>query len=119
MPLHVTLFAAALGMLTACDRHDGRPAAAAIGTRSVDAGVASASLGGRRFKGVGLVTAVDVSRGCVTIRHEPIPELGWPQMTMGFLADPVILGRVRLGARVAFEGYTTTGRTVRTSVRPS
>ena len=54
-------------------------------------------------KGTGLVTAVDAAAGRVTLDHEPMPEIGWPRMTMTFAADPALLKEIHEGDRVAFD----------------
>ncbi|MFC6628050.1 copper-binding protein [Sphingomonas yabuuchiae] len=38
--------------------------------------------------GSGTITAVDAKGGTVTIKHGPIPTIGWPAMTMTFRASP-------------------------------
>lgn len=52
-------------------------------------------------KGTGTVTAVSADR--VTVDHAPIPEAGWPAMTMAFKAAPDIAKSVKTGDRVAFD----------------
>lgn len=53
--------------------------------------------------GHGIITAVDAARGEVTIRHEPIPAMNWPAMTMHFrLAQPSIARGLSKGLRVEF-----------------
>lgn len=55
-------------------------------------------------KGVGVVTALDVKAARVTIKHGPIPAVGWPAMTMTFNASPpALLKGVRVGETVAFD----------------
>ena len=54
--------------------------------------------------GHGKVTEVDVKSGKVTLAHEPIAELGWPAMTMGFsVKDPKQLATVKAGDSVEFD----------------
>lgn len=53
--------------------------------------------------GMGTITAVDAKGGTVTIKHGPIPTIGWPAMTMTFRASPpALLKGLRSGQRVAF-----------------
>jgi len=53
--------------------------------------------------GSGTITAVDAKGGTVTIKHGPIPTIGWPAMTMTFRASPpALLKGLRWGQRVAF-----------------
>ena len=51
----------------------------------------------------GTITALDKEAGKVTLNHEAIPEAEWPAMTMGFNADPALLGDLEVGDRVAFD----------------
>lgn len=54
--------------------------------------------------GNGIIASVDAANGLVTIRHEAIPKLGWPAMTMTFqLAKPSMARGLRKGLRVSFE----------------
>ncbi|MGB8273709.1 MAG: efflux RND transporter periplasmic adaptor subunit [Alphaproteobacteria bacterium] len=51
----------------------------------------------------GTVVKVDETARMVTISHSPITAIGWPAMTMGFLAAPdVSLAKVKAGAKVDF-----------------
>jgi Cu/Ag efflux protein CusF len=54
--------------------------------------------------GTGTVTAINAAAGTVTISHGPIPELGWPAMTMAFNASPPkLLTGIAVGDRVRFD----------------
>ena len=51
----------------------------------------------------GIVTGLDGKAGTVTIKHGPIPAVGWPAMTMTFKAMPAsLLKVVKVGDKVAF-----------------
>ena len=51
----------------------------------------------------GIVTGLDGEAGTVTIKHGPIPAVGWPAMTMTFKAMPAsLLKVVKVGDKVAF-----------------
>ena len=54
----------------------------------------------------GTVTAIDVEAGTVTIDHEPVPELAWPEMVMAFDATEEVRGDVAVGDTVTFEFST-------------
>lgn len=55
-------------------------------------------------KGRGKVVEVDAKSGKVTLNHEPIKELGWPSMTMGFkVKDSKQLNKLKVGDEVAFD----------------
>lgn len=54
-------------------------------------------------KGTGRVVDVNLKEGSVTLAHEPIPELGWPSMTMGFkVKDAKQLQSLKVGDAVKF-----------------
>jgi Cu(I)/Ag(I) efflux system protein CusF len=68
-------------------------------------------------EGRGVVRAVNVQQGSVTIEHEPIPALGWPSMTMAFrVRSADLLNGVSVGARVHFELANDNGRPVVTEI---
>jgi Cu/Ag efflux protein CusF len=53
--------------------------------------------------GIGTVNSVDPAQHRVNLSHSPIPELGWPAMTMDFpVAASVDLNPIRPGTRVNF-----------------
>lgn len=57
----------------------------------------------KSYAAKGEVVAVDKATGKVKLRHEAIPELEWPTMTMFFaVADKPQLDAVKVGDRVEF-----------------
>lgn len=70
-------------------------------------------------KGVGVITALDAKAAKVTIKHGPIPSVGWPAMTMTFAASPpALLKGLKLGEAVGFD-VTVHGMAAEiTAVRP-
>lgn len=55
-------------------------------------------------KGTGKVVDLDPQASEITLSHAPIPELGWPSMTMGFkVRDANQLKSLRRGDSVSFE----------------
>lgn len=55
-------------------------------------------------KGHGKVVDVDVKSSHVTLNHEPIADLGWPAMTMGFkVKDGKQLSKLKAGDEVEFD----------------
>lgn len=54
-------------------------------------------------KSTGTVVAIDKAAGKITLKHEPIPEVDWPAMTMAFDAKPGVLESVAVGDKVAFD----------------
>jgi len=66
---------------------------------------------------VGTVTAIDAEASTITVDHEPVAELGWPQMVMAFDASEEVRGDVAVGDAIGFtiestdEGNTITAMT--------
>lgn len=55
-------------------------------------------------KGLGKVVALDIKTNHITLNHEPITELGWPSMTMGFkVKDSKQLNNLKVGDEVEFD----------------
>lgn len=55
-------------------------------------------------RGRGKVVDVDAKSGHVTLNHEPIKDLGWPSMTMGFkVEDSQQLSKLKAGDEVTFD----------------
>ena len=55
-------------------------------------------------RGHGKVVDVDAKSGHVTLNHEPIKDLGWPSMTMGFkVKDSQQLSKLKAGDEVTFD----------------
>jgi Cu(I)/Ag(I) efflux system periplasmic protein CusF len=53
--------------------------------------------------GSGTVNSVDSAQNKVNVSHNPIPEIGWPAMTMDFAVAPSVdLRALKPGARVNF-----------------
>jgi Cu(I)/Ag(I) efflux system protein CusF len=58
----------------------------------------------RMAKGVGVITEINPSDATLTLKHEPIPALGWPSMTMPFRANPpTLLKGLKVGQKIAFD----------------
>lgn len=54
--------------------------------------------------GVGVINSVDAEKGTINITHEPMPEIGWPTMTMDMpVTKRVDLGAVKPGDKVDFK----------------
>lgn len=54
--------------------------------------------------GVGVINTVDADKGTINITHEPMPELGWPTMTMDLpVTRRVDLSIVKAGEKVDFK----------------
>ena len=100
-----TPFLAALLALAGCGDTQTEPDANATPTGNATAamGEMDASATPIQAKSTGTITALDREAGKVTLNHEAIPEAEWPAMTMGFDADPALLGDLEVGDRVAFD----------------
>ncbi len=69
--------------------------------------------------GVGVVAAVDIKAGTVTIHHSPIAKLNWPAMTMAFEATPPsLLQGVKVGESVTFQLMQMGSSTTLTAIQP-
>jgi Cu(I)/Ag(I) efflux system membrane fusion protein len=52
----------------------------------------------------GMVVGMDGNAGTITIRHEPVPAVRWPAMTMSFrLEEPSVAEGVKQGDAVRFD----------------
>ena len=80
-----------------------------------EAGVPAAAVSGH---GSGTVTALDKTAGKVAIQHGPIPEAGWPAMTMSFEANTAALKGIKLGDKVQFDMTMAGGVARVTSIKP-
>ncbi len=55
-------------------------------------------------KGTGVITSLMIDHGMITMQHDPIESLGWPEMTMDFIAmEGVSLEGLAVGDAVEFE----------------
>ena len=87
LPLRAALILLLAPVSTTVFAQAAKPAAAAVKTG----------------RGMGTITALDTKGGTVTIKHGPIPSIGWPAMTMTFRASPpTLLKPLRPGQHVAF-----------------
>lgn len=54
-------------------------------------------------QGTGVIKSIDVANHKMIVVHDPIPELGWPKMTMEFAIDPSVdMGEVHEGDKILF-----------------
>ena len=100
-------------------RWPGAAAAGACAFAASQAAAPSASAPGHRTaKGVGVITEIDAAQAMVTLRHEPIPALGWPTMVMPFrVTPPGLLTGLKVGQKVAFDTREAKGLPEITSIR--
>jgi Cu(I)/Ag(I) efflux system protein CusF len=58
----------------------------------------------RAAKGTGVITEIDPKDATITLKHDPIPALGWPTMTMPFRANPPsLLQGLKVGQKIEFD----------------
>jgi Cu(I)/Ag(I) efflux system protein CusF len=96
----------------------GGAAPTAIAAQAPDAALAAHPPTSRTAKGVGVVTEINADEAVVTLKHEPIPALGWPTMTMPFhLASPDLLKGLKVGQKIAFDTKEAEGLPEITAIR--
>ena len=105
LPKRIAPLFAALLVVSGCGDTTSEPEAtetpaAETGAMSEMAGMEATPI---KARSTGTITALDTAGGRVTLDHAAIPEAKWPAMTMGFDADPAILGDVEVGDKVAFD----------------
>jgi len=67
----------------------------------------------------GEVVVIDQEAGKVKLKHEAVPELKWPGMTMFFpVADKVQLDTLKVGDQVEFEFTKTSSGPVINKIKP-
>ncbi len=60
--------------------------------------------GAKMGSGVGVITAIDKTAGTLTIKHDAIPAVDWPAMTMAFKATPPsLLDGLKVGEKINFD----------------
>ena len=105
--IYLTGALAATILLAACGEKAPNADGADANTASTNA--ADAGVGGddpsaaKAVKSSGTVTSIDQAARKITLAHEPIPEVNWPAMTMGFSVEPEVLGTVKVGDKVTFD----------------
>ena len=58
----------------------------------------------RTAKGTGVITEIDAGQAMLTLKHDPIPALGWPTMTMPFrVVPPELLKGLKVGQKIGFD----------------
>lgn len=68
-------------------------------------------------QGSGVVKALDLKAGSVTLQHGPIAALKWPAMTMTFKANPTsLLNGFKVGQNVRFTLMQMNGATTLTGI---
>lgn len=107
-PLYLTAALTVALLLSACGQKAETNATAS--NEPATTNVAAADMGNMAMpgdtkmgKGAGTVDAIDKTAGKITLNHGPIPEVGWPAMTMAFTAKPELLNSVAVGDKVAFD----------------
>jgi Cu(I)/Ag(I) efflux system protein CusF len=71
-------------------------------------------------QGVGVVKAIDVAKGTITLQHEAIASIGWPAMTMTFkVASSDLLKAAKVGDKVRFTLHPAGMDSTVTSIKPA
>ena len=97
MTLRILALAAALTLVPAAQ-------AAAQPAREAAQVQPAATPAPRTAKGTGVITGIDPKQMTVTLRHDPIPALGWPSMTMAFRVNPpTLLQGLKVGQKIGFD----------------
>lgn len=72
----------------------------------------------KTIEGAGEIVSMDKAAGKVVLKHEAIPALHWPPMTMGFkVKDKAVLNKLQPGAKVKFTLVPEGKNYVITSIR--
>lgn len=70
--------------------------------------------------GTGVIKSLDPKQKTVTLAHQPIKELNWPAMTMGFkVSDEKMLQGLKVGDQVTFDLKGGGAAPVVTAIRPA
>ena len=85
--------------LTACNKTADAPKKPAASNDMASMNMSAAAKTG---SGSGKIIELDKAGGKITIEHGPIPAVGWPEMTMGFKADPKMISDLAVGDQVDF-----------------
>ena len=105
-PLCVALFLA--GCNAAPDAPTAAAPASAPAAEPPPGAVPAPAQEAKQATATGVVQSLDTSAQSVTIAHDPVDALGWPEMTMTFAAPGVDLSAIKAGDAVTFE-VTATG----------
>ena len=74
---------------------------------------------GKTAIGTGVVKAIDIAEGTITIQHQAIASIHWPAMTMTFKADPPrLLQSVKVGEKVNFTLHPDGANSTVTALTP-
>jgi Cu(I)/Ag(I) efflux system protein CusF len=78
------------------------PALADAQMKGMDMKMDTKDAKGMVHKATGMVTKVDKDK--VTIKHEPVPSMNWPSMTMAILVkDKAVMEKIKKDQKVDFE----------------
>jgi Cu(I)/Ag(I) efflux system protein CusF len=94
--------------LAACNQANETPAATAPAPVSTAPSAPAPMASPKTASATGVVQSIDAAAKTITIAHGPVESLGWPGMTMTFLAPGADLAAFKAGDNVSFE-FTSTG----------
>ena len=79
----------------------------------------SSAAAAKHGQAIGVIKAIDVRAGTLTIQHGPIPGVGWPAMTMTFKVKPAtLLNGLKVGETIGFDASVRGTSAEVTAVRP-
>jgi len=82
----------------------GQVFAAAHGSHGGGHGMASSRADERIYVGTGVIESIDAAAKVAVIKHDPIPALNWPAMTMNFQFDDASMMKgLKAGDKVRFD----------------
>lgn len=118
--MKTTMLATSLFVLLAACGNDGTGATAQAPEAVQPAPAPGAGAGGEtRASATGTIDSIDAANHRIVISHGPVAALGWPAMTMGFVATPGQIGSVQPGQRVAFEFVVRGAESTLTRIDPA
>ena len=98
--LMIAAIMAAPTLLSGCDKKAETPTAEASPGAMGDMAMTADT---KMVKSTGTVTAIDPASGKITLKHDAIPAVEWPAMTMGFKSKPELLADIAVGDKVDFD----------------
>jgi Cu(I)/Ag(I) efflux system protein CusF len=82
-------------------------------------GMAMSGAPAKHGQGKGVIKAIDIKAGTLTIQHGSIPAVSWPAMTMTFKATPAsLLKGLKVGQSIGFDATVRGMSAEVTAVRP-
>lgn len=96
---------AALTLSTSVHAADGQMDHSKMNHEKMDHGAMQhdAKPGATEATGTGIINSIDAAKKQINVKHDPMPELGWPEMTMDLpVTNKVDLTKIKPGDKVTF-----------------